>query len=79
MRTVSVGIALLFVVCLAMALAACGGGGGEDEKPTPAAGKIAFASHRDGNPEIHVMNADGSAQTNLTNNPAWDWGAAWSP
>ena len=27
-------------------------------------------SHRDGNDEIYVMNADGTGQTNLTNNPA---------
>ncbi len=38
---------------------------------TPLAqGKIAFVSDRDGNAEIYVMDADGSNQTNLTNNPA---------
>ena len=38
---------------------------------TPApCGKIAFISNRDGNDEIYVMNADGSNQTRLTNNPA---------
>ena len=49
--------------------------------PTPARSKarIAFSSNRDGNDEIYVMNADGSGQTNLTNNPASDYGAAWSP
>ena len=31
--------------------------------------KIAFTSDRDGISEIYVMNADGSGQTNLTNNP----------
>jgi len=41
--------------------------------------KIAFASHRGGNFEIYVMNADGSEQTNLTNNPAWDEYPSWSP
>jgi hypothetical protein len=40
---------------------------------------IAFASDRDGNYEIYVMNADGSVQTNLTNNSAFDSGLAWSP
>ena len=27
----------------------------------------------DGIPEIYVMSADGSGQTNFTNNPATDW------
>ncbi len=42
-------------------------------------GKIAFMSDRDGNVEIYVMNADGSGQKNLTNNPAIDKNPAWSP
>ena len=40
--------------------------------PTPCNGnKIAFVSNRDfnGNSEIYVMNANGSNQTRLTNNP----------
>ena len=41
--------------------------------------KIAFASNRDGNFEIYSMNADGSNQTNLTNNPVWDGCLSWSP
>ncbi len=32
--------------------------------------KIAFDSKRDGNNEIYMMNADGTDQVNLTNNPA---------
>ncbi len=44
-----------------------------------AMGQIAFVSRRDGNSEIYVMNADGSGQTNLTNNPASDTFPAWSP
>jgi hypothetical protein len=36
------------------------------------AGLIAFYSERDGNPEIHTINADGSAETRLTFNPAAD-------
>ena len=43
------------------------------------AGRIAFASDRDGNFEIYVMNADGSGVTRLTNNPASDGAPAWSP
>lgn len=41
-------------------------------------GKIVFTSERDGNREIYVMNADGSAQTRLTNNPAADEQASFS-
>ncbi|HEY3238890.1 MAG TPA: DUF5050 domain-containing protein [Acidimicrobiia bacterium] len=42
-------------------------------------GRIVFASDRDGNNEIYVMNADGSNQTRLTNNPAEDILPSWSP
>lgn len=42
-------------------------------------GKIVFTSTRDGNPELYVMNADGSDQTRLTQNPAIDFDADWSP
>ncbi len=41
--------------------------------------RIAFFSLRDGNGEMYVMNADGSNQTNLTNNPADDYNQVWSP
>ncbi|HDR3891062.1 TPA: PD40 domain-containing protein, partial [Bacillus cereus] len=41
--------------------------------------KIAFVSNRDANPEIYVMNPDGSNQTRLTNNPAGDFEPSWSP
>jgi Tol biopolymer transport system component len=43
------------------------------------AGKIAFTSDQNGNYEIYVMNADGSALTNLTNNSALDSSLSWSP
>jgi Tol biopolymer transport system component len=42
-------------------------------------GKIAFASNRDGNFEIYIMNVDGSEQTRLTNNNAGDENPDWSP
>jgi dipeptidyl aminopeptidase/acylaminoacyl peptidase len=42
-------------------------------------GKIAFQSNRDGNYEIYVMNADGSRQTRLTKNSAFDGNPSWSP
>jgi Tol biopolymer transport system component len=41
--------------------------------------KIAFVSGRDGNYEIYIMNADGSEQKRLTNNPASDMKSSWSP
>ncbi len=54
-----------------------------------ATGQITFVSDRDEpnpstctlscNSEIYVMNADGSGQTRLTNNPAADSGPTWSP
>ncbi len=59
--------------------------GGAPIQPASAAfpganGKIAFWSNRDaGNPEVYVMNADGSGQTNLTNHPGLDSHPAWSP
>jgi TolB protein len=43
-------------------------------------GRIAFDSDRDGaTEEIYVMNADGSGETNLTNNPSPDWHSSWAP
>ncbi len=41
-------------------------------------GRIVFTSTRDGNAEIYVMNADGSGQTRLTNDPAGDGAPAFS-
>src|SRR5215208_2000204 len=42
--------------------------------------KLAFTSDRDVNREIYVMNAqDGSNQTSLTKNPAFDFDPSWSP
>lgn len=40
---------------------------------------IAFRSNRDGNNEIYMMLADGSKQTNLTNDPGNDSHPAWLP
>jgi len=42
-------------------------------------GQIAFVSDRDGDNEIFVMNADGSAQTQITTNVDGDFQPAWSP
>ena len=46
---------------------------------SPDGRQIAFVSDRDGNWEIYVMNADGSSQTNLTNDLPDDTGPVWSP
>ncbi|MDP2949524.1 MAG: PxKF domain-containing protein [Chloroflexota bacterium] len=71
---------LMVLALLAVALAA-----GPVVGPSPAEsafpganGKIVFASDRDGNWEIYVMNADGSGQVKLTNNLADDQFPAWS-
>jgi Tol biopolymer transport system component len=57
-----------------------------DKTPTPepvqtssATGLFAFTSGQSGNQEIYTMHADGSQLTNLTNNPAEDYGSLWSP
>ncbi len=42
-------------------------------------GRIAFASDRDSNFEIYVMNPDGSGQFRLTNDPGEDTQPTWSP
>ena len=41
--------------------------------------RIAFMSHRDGNYEIYVMDADGGNQRRLTNNRDRDFRPSWSP
>ncbi|MBI2504746.1 MAG: PD40 domain-containing protein [Candidatus Latescibacteria bacterium] len=43
------------------------------------AGKIAFASDRDGNQEIYTMNADGTGLTRLTSHDFVDYNPSWSP
>jgi TolB protein len=46
---------------------------------SPDGTRIAFMSGRDGNPEIYVMNIDGSNLRRLTNHPAGDATPTWSP
>jgi tol-pal system beta propeller repeat protein TolB len=52
----------------------------EDTEPawSPDGKRIAFASLRDGNKEIYVMNTDGSNLRRLTNDPASDSSPRWS-
>ncbi|MCG9133286.1 PD40 domain-containing protein, partial [Candidatus Poribacteria bacterium] len=45
----------------------------------PTTSKILFSSTRDGNWEVYMMNPDGSEQVNLTQHPADDSRAVWSP
>ena len=61
--------------------------GDRDPVWSPDGKRIAFKSDRDGHVNVHgwpthdiyVMDADGSNQQNLTNNPADDWDPSWSP
>ena len=46
---------------------------------SPGGEKIAFASTRDGNKEIYVMDADGEHPRRLTSNKLVDDYPAWSP
>ncbi len=46
---------------------------------SPDGSQIAFTSNRDGNGEIYVMNADGSAQINLSRLPGYQNSPVWSP
>jgi TolB protein len=46
---------------------------------SPDGSQIAFASSRDGNPELYVMNRDGSNVRRITNHPAVDFTPTWSP
>ena len=88
MRHGNTGMLTVLGLGLALALAACGGG---DETPSPAGdgtvtpaaggdpeGKIIFVAFRDGDQEIYVMDADGSDERNLTNDPGDDFDPDWS-
>jgi Tol biopolymer transport system component len=75
MRRLALGI--LAAAHLAVALVACRDDSTGLERLSRA--QIAFASTRDGNDEIYVMNADGSNQVNLTNHWGNDIQPTWSP
>ena len=46
---------------------------------SPDGSKLAFWSNRDGNPEIYVVNRDGTGMRRLTNHPENDSTPTWSP
>jgi hypothetical protein len=46
---------------------------------SPDGTRIAFGSSRDGNPEIYVMEADGSNQMRITRSPSFDGAPSWRP
>jgi TolB protein len=46
---------------------------------SPDGTKLAFTTNRDGNPEIYVMNKDGSGLRRMTDHPAIDVSPTWSP
>ena len=54
---------------------------GVDAHPmwSPDGKRIAFTSNRDGNPEIYLMNADGSRPRRITNHPERDDHPGWHP
>ena len=73
------------VRAMSLEAAASDSGAATDKaKPPPVSArlrdsKIAFASERDGNSEIHVMNVDGGGQLRLTHGVARNFHPAWSP
>lgn len=71
-------IAAALLASLAGASTAAAGSAITEAAP---AGRIAFSSNRDGNPEIYVMNVDGAGQTRLTTTDAftYDDDPKWSP
>jgi hypothetical protein len=73
-----IGKCLLLSIALALTLSLFACACATPVEVTPP-GKLAFVTNRDGNGEIYVMDADGSKQQHLTNNPALDWGPSWSP
>ncbi len=46
---------------------------------SPDGSKLLYSSSETGNYDVYCMNVDGSGVTNLTNNPADDFGARYSP
>ena len=72
-NTLRIGIVTLALVCFV----ACGDS--TQQLNHPVHGRIAFVSDRDGNPEIYVVNADGTDLTRLTDTPGAEGEPVWSP
>jgi Tol biopolymer transport system component len=79
-RYVGAGLAVVAVAVFAARLLTRTQTDWKDGSPawSPDGKRIAFYSERDGNSEIYVMNADGSAVTRLTNSKADEGYPAWS-
>ncbi len=69
---------LLLIFCLTLLVLICGDMF-QVFSEVPTTPKILFTLSRDGNTEVYMMNPDGSEQINLTQHPADDLGAVWSP
>ena len=69
---------LLLIFCLTLLVLICGDMF-QVFSEVPTTPKILFTSSRGGNTEVYMMNPDGSEQVNLTQHPADDLGAVWSP
>jgi|SRR4030095_6984943 Tol biopolymer transport system component len=77
---------MAWIAAMSMSGLACGEGEDSVSNGDAPTARIAFASERDGNWEIFIINADGTGLANLTNNPADepvqtenDAGFDWSP
>jgi Tol biopolymer transport system component len=77
-RQLSVMAVATGLVCGAFVMG-CGGREGSSVAGGAASGRIAFVSERAGNPEVYVMNADGSGVRRLTRDPSDDFFPSWSP
>jgi Tol biopolymer transport system component len=81
--TGTVAVVAVIVVVVAILLAATRRLEISPSEPSPvvvrATYRMVFESRRHGEPELYLMNDDGSGQVRLTNNYVKDWAPAWSP
>jgi Tol biopolymer transport system component len=69
----------LLLIILAMLVVFAGGLPTRADDPEDPGERIIFATDRDGNFEIYIMNSDGSEPTRLTDSPAFEADPAGSP